>query len=81
MARSSFWVQDGLKHNAISTRLAAAVQIGLGALNVALADKFDELASFSFSDLYYLPGYQKGGTRAGVITGSTTDDVTILLET
>ena len=50
VARSSFWVQDGLKHNAISTRLAAAVQIGLGALNVALADKFDELASFSFSE-------------------------------
>jgi hypothetical protein len=31
-------------------------------------------------DVYFLPGRQLGGAAAGTLTGSTTDDVTIVVE-
>ncbi|HKO58065.1 MAG TPA: hypothetical protein VJ276_19515 [Thermoanaerobaculia bacterium] len=81
VARQSFWVESGIKHNGIVAALAPQVSAGAGVLNIQLASALSAAtAGFTFTDLYYMPGNQTGAPATGVITGFTTQDVTIVLQ-
>jgi hypothetical protein len=78
VARWAYWVEGGIKSGAIASSLEPKVISGMSTLNSQLNDKLDAL-SFSFSDLYYLPGRQLNRAPRGTLSGTTWDDVTIVL--
>jgi hypothetical protein len=80
VARWAYWVEGGVKSGAIADKLEPKVIAGMGTLNDELATQLGLLAGFSFEDLYYLPGNQTSRAATGVRTGSTLDDVTIVLD-
>jgi hypothetical protein len=81
VARQAFWVESGIKHNGIAAALAPQVSAGAGVLNIQLGAALSTATGgFTFTDLYYLPGNQTAAPATGVITGFTTQDVTIVLQ-
>lgn len=78
VARWAYWVESGVKSGAIGSSLEPKVVSGMSTLNAQLSDQFNSL-NIQFSDLYYLPGRQTNRAPTGTITGSTTDDTTIVL--
>ena len=80
VARTGFWVESGVKHDKIAAELAPSVEAGAGQLNIELAKKLAPFRSSMLTDLYFLPGDQTGGSPAGVFSGTTVDDVTIVLQ-
>jgi hypothetical protein len=81
VARAGVWVEDGIHHDAVKSRLEESVLTGIGTLNIELAKKLDPFSGIKLTDIYYLPGRQNAAPSAGVMTGSTADDVTIVLQT
>lgn len=81
VARTGYWVDSGVKHDKIAAELGPQVETGAGILNIELAKQLAPFRSFTLTDLYYLPGDQTGGSPAGSFTGTTVDDVTIVLQT
>lgn len=79
VARWAYWVEGGIKSGAIGDRLRPQVISGMDTLNDQLGDQLGGL-TFTFADLYYLPGRQLSRPATGVLTGNTTDDVTIVLQ-
>ena len=81
VARQSFWVESGIKHDGIVAALAPQVSAGAGVLNIELASALTKATGgFTFTDLYYMPGNQTAAPATGVFTGFTTQDVTIVLQ-
>jgi hypothetical protein len=80
VANKLIWVEDGVKHDHIYSELNAKVDEGIGTLNMKLAERLDAFQFIKFTDLYYLPGRQPNPAPAGVLTGTTYDDVTIVLQ-
>ena len=81
VARSGVWVETGVHHDAIKTRLQDSVAVGVGTLNIEIAKQLEPFSKIKLTDIYFLPGTQTAGPSAGVITGTTADDVTIVLQT
>lgn len=79
VARWSYWVEGGIKSGSIADQLEPKVISGMNTLNDKLNDELAPYASITFKDLYYLPGDQTSSANTGVIQGSTTDDITIVL--
>jgi hypothetical protein len=79
VARWGYWVEDGVKREAIEAQLRPKVEAGAETLNARLAEALAPTAGFAFSDLYFLPGRQLRPAPTGVLTGVTSDDVTIVL--
>jgi hypothetical protein len=82
VARASGWVEAGIKAQAIADQLKPSLEDGMDALQAAI-DTNLAAVPIVFRDLYLLPGNQSAfavtpGT--GVVTGSTLEDVTIMLE-
>jgi hypothetical protein len=80
VARWAYWVEGGIKSGAIGDKLEPKVIAGMGTLNTELANQLGLLSSFRFEDLYYLPGNQTSRPPTGVSSGTTFDDVTIVLD-
>ena len=80
VARPGVVVEGGVKHDSIETRLQESVAAGVGRLNIELASRLAPFGGVRFTDLYYLPGTQKGDPSPGVIRGTTADDITIVLQ-
>ena len=80
VARWAYWVEGGVKSGSIADKLEPKVKDGMSTLNAELSDQLNLLSGFSFEDLYYLPGNQTSREPTGVRTGSTFDDVTIVLD-
>lgn len=80
VARWAYWVESGIKSGAIGSELEPQVIRGMDTLNSQLANQLNGI-SFSFSDLYYLPGRQLSRAITGILTGSTWADTTIVLAT
>lgn len=78
-ARWAYWVEGGAKASEIADALEPKVISGMSTLNTQLTNQLSTYSAFSFKDLYYLPGNQVSAPPTGVITGWTTDDVTIVL--
>ena len=51
----------------------------MGALNAELSNQLGTFSSFTLKDIYYLPGNQTTPPPSGIITGTTLDDVTIVV--
>lgn len=81
VARWAYWIEGGIKTGGIEDKLRPAVISGMNTLNEKLNEKLALFGSFSFEDLYYLPGKQTTSASTGVKSGFTTDDVTIVLQT
>ncbi|HSK81082.1 MAG TPA: hypothetical protein VLQ45_31805 [Thermoanaerobaculia bacterium] len=79
VARWAYWVEGGIKSGGIADELEPKVIAGMDTLNEELANQLDAL-SFTFTDLYYLPGRQTSRAPTGALTGTTFDDVTIVLQ-
>ena len=79
VASSSFWVESGTKQGRIERELGPQVTAGVTALNTELANQLNAYSAFPFSDIYLLPGNQTTAPSTGVITGDTSDDVTIVV--
>lgn len=79
VARWAYWVEGGIKSGGIADKLEPKVIAGMDTLNAELAKQLDAL-SFTFSDLYYLPGNQTSRAPTGALTGLTFGDVTIVLQ-
>lgn len=79
VARWAYWIEGGAKADDIEDRLAPAVLSGMDTLNTELNDQLNALSGFTFTDLFYLPGDQVTRPPTGVLTGFTTDDVTIVV--
>lgn len=79
VARWAYWVEGGIKSGGIADELEPQVISGMDTLNTQLGAQLDGL-TFSFSDLYYLPGRQLSPAATGVTTGNTFSDVTIVLQ-
>jgi hypothetical protein len=79
VARWAYWVEGGIKSGGIASELEPKVIAGMDTLNKELAKQLGAL-SFVFTDLYYLPGRQIGPASTGTLTGSTLQDVTIVLQ-
>lgn len=60
VARWAYWIEGGVKADDIEERLRPAVISGGDTLNAELTTQLAAFSSFSFSDLYYLPGRQTG---------------------
>jgi hypothetical protein len=75
--RWSAWVEGGIKSGGIMDQLWPKVVAGVATLNTALKDNFAGLPAFH--DFYYLPGRQLSPI-AGVDSGTTWDDVTLVFE-
>jgi hypothetical protein len=80
VARWAYWIEGGAKTGEIEDRLRPAVISGADTLTDELGNQLDTYSSFSFDDLFYLPGNQVSRAPTGVRTGYTTDDVTIVVE-
>lgn len=79
VARWSFWVDDGVKHDQIVQQFGPKVAGGAATLNTELTSNLARLDGLlTVKDIYYLPGRQFG-TTTGVSTGFTWDDTTIVL--
>lgn len=79
VARWAYWVEGGIKSGEIASRLEPQVISGMSTLNSQLASQLGGL-TFTFTDLYYLPGRQLSPAARGVSTGNTFSDVTIVLQ-
>jgi len=79
VASSSFWVESGSKQGRIEDELGPQVTAGVTDLNTELANQLGAYSALSFSDVYLLPGNQATAPSTGVITGNTSDDVTIVV--
>jgi hypothetical protein len=79
VARWAYWVEGGIKSGGIADKLEPKVIAGMDTLNDQLASQLGAL-SFTFTDLYYLPGKQTSRAPTGALTGSTFGDVTIVLQ-
>ena len=80
VANTLVWVEGGVKHDHIVSELNAKVDKGRETLNMKLAERLDAFSFIKFTDLYYLPGRQLTPATTGVLTGTTYDDVTIILQ-
>jgi hypothetical protein len=80
VARWAYWIEGGIKSGGIEDKLKPAVIKGMNTLNEELGKKLASFSAFTFKDLYYLPGNQTTSAPAGVLTGFTTSDVTIVME-
>lgn len=78
--RWAYWVESGVKSGAIGDRLRPKVISGMSTLDSELDQQLALLGGFTFEDLYYLPGNQTSRAGTGVRTGTTFDDVTIVLD-
>jgi hypothetical protein len=78
--RWAYKVESGLLSDEIGDRLRPQVISGVDTLNAELARELEVFSSFTFSDLYYLPGNQTTRPPSGVMSGNTFDDATIVLE-
>ena len=78
--RWAYWIEGGVKADDIEEKLRPAVISGANTLNSELATQLNAFSGFNFNSLYYLPGNQTGNAARGVISGNTTDDVTIVLQ-
>jgi hypothetical protein len=76
--RAANWVEDGVKADDIGEKLEPKVAEGAGILDAQIDEKLREFDALNFKDVYYLPGRQLSRTQE--VTGSTTDDVTIVVE-
>lgn len=79
--RWAYWVESGVKSGSIGDRLKPKVIAGMDTLNEKLAQKLGAFSGFAFKGLYYLPGRQLSRAAEGQLSGATTDDVTIVLQT
>jgi hypothetical protein len=79
VARWAYWIEGGAKADDIEDQLRPAVIDGATTLTDELGNQLDALSGFSFTDLFYLPGSQTSRPPTGVVTGSTFDDVTIVV--
>lgn len=75
--RWSAWVESGIKSGGIMDQLWPKVVAGVTTLNNSLTQAFQSLPAFN--DFYYLPGRQVSPV-AGVASGTTWDDVTLVFE-
>jgi hypothetical protein len=75
--RWSAWVEGGIKSSGIMDQLWPKVVAGASTINDKLKDNFGSLPAFN--DFYYLPGRQLS-PLAGVQSGTTWDDVTLVFE-
>lgn len=83
VARASFWVDEGAVHDCVVAGMVNAVLTdGPATLSTEIELQLDAvgLKKEKFTDLYYLPGRQVEAPSPGVITGSTSEDVTIVLQ-
>jgi hypothetical protein len=76
--RAAHWVEEGVKADDIGERLGPKVAEGAETLNAGIDEKLRALDGLGLNDVYYLPGRQL--SRAEEVIGSTTDDVTIVVE-
>ena len=79
VARWAYWVEGGIKSSAIGDRLRPKIIAGMDKLNTELNNNLSAWSSFTFKDLFYLPGNQTSRPPSGVLTGWTTSDTTIVL--
>lgn len=79
-ARWGYWVESGIKSGQIASRLEPSVRDGADTLSTVLNEQLVDYEALKFSDLYYLPGRQLDYPSPSILTGSTYDDVTIVLE-
>lgn len=79
VARWAYWIEGGAKADDIEDQLRPAVIAGATTLTNELSNQLNAFSAFSFTDLFYLPGNQTSRPPTGVITGSTFDDVTIVV--
>ncbi len=79
VARWEYWVEGGIKSSGIADRLKPKVISGMNQLNTEINNELSAWSSFTFKDLFYLPGNQTSRPPSGVITGFTTNDTTIVL--
>lgn len=79
VARWEYWVESGIKSGAIGDRLRPKVIAGMDTINGVLGDRLSDFDGFNLRDVYYLPGNQTG-SGAPDQTGTTWDDVTIVVE-
>ena len=81
VARWEAWVEGGAFTNVVMAILQPNVELGVFALNAALANPLPQIP---VKDVYYLPGRQVdwpiGPGDWNVFEGDTIDDVTIVLE-
>jgi hypothetical protein len=76
--RWEYWIEGGAKSDDIEDELKPAVINGMDTLNAELTSTLSDFDGFGLNDLYYLPGRQL--SASSTVTGSTTDDVTIVVE-
>jgi hypothetical protein len=75
--RWSAWVEGGIKSGEIMDRLWPKVESGAATINSKLSEKLAIIPAVK--DFYYLPGRQLAPV-AGVFSGSTLEDVTLVFE-
>lgn len=75
--RWTAWVEGGVKSGGIMDQLWPKVEAGVATINDQLEENFGSLPAFK--DFYYLPGRQLP-PLAGVASGTTWDDVTLVFE-
>ncbi len=79
VARWGVWVEDGIFHDSIKDDLQPKVISGVDTINQKLANELAKYSGITFKDLWYLPGRQVRYPTGNVMTGTTTDDVTIVV--
>ncbi len=80
VAGAEVWVQSGFYHDNVESALWEKVRLdGIPALNSELAAQLAPFSRIPVLDVYYLPGNQTKPVPS-ILTGSTTDDITIVLE-
>ena len=78
VARWAYWVEGGIKSGKIAEKLEPKVKAGMGTINAKLAERLNPLPAVK--GLYFLPGFQRSLPSGPVFSGSTFDDVTIVVE-
>lgn len=77
--RWAYWVEGGAKSDDIAEKLEPKVIQGMGTLNNELSSSLSAFDGLGLNDVYYLPGRQTG-TTPGQVSGTTWQDVTIVIE-
>lgn len=77
--RGSVWVEGGIKSGAILDELLPKAKAALDVIQTEIDNMLGQISQ-TFSEVYLLPGNQVDRAKTGVMTGSTWDDTTIVID-
>ncbi|MFX0104350.1 MAG: hypothetical protein ACFE75_02525 [Candidatus Hodarchaeota archaeon] len=77
--RWEYWVEGGMQTDDIVNGMFQKVRHGATLLQLKIQEKLEIYSDLEFRSIFFLPGRQLSYSSQNIVTGLTTDDVTIIL--